>query len=453
MALELKKDFFDELTEVVQNRDSQKAIAMVKDMHPADIAEYFEEIDLDDSSFLFMLLDAETKADVLVELEDDEREKLLETIPSDVIGEQLIDKMESDDAADILGDLDDDIQEEILSHVKDLEQAGDIVDLLHYDEDSAGGLMAKELVAINENLTVKQALGEMRDQAELIDEIYYLYVVDDNNKFKGTVSLKSLLFGSTNQKIINLLEEDMVAVKTDDKAEDVAKIMEKYDLVAVPVVDSIGRLVGRITIDDVVDVIRESAEEDYQLMSGITDDVNFSDSVFKQTKSRIPWLLIGMLGGIFASFIIGLFDEEMAKYTSLALFLPLIAAMGGNAGVQSSAIVVQGLASGDLDIHSTWKKLFKEFRIGFCNGLICGTLIFAYNFFFSDNFALTISVSVALLAVIIFATVLGTFIPLLLNKMKIDPAIATGPFITTFNDIMGLIIYLLIAKQMFAIFA
>lgn len=452
MAVEIKKEFLDELTEVVKNRDSVRAAEMIQEMHPADIAEYFEEITLDDCTFIFMLLDAETKADVLVELEDDEREKLLETIPSDVIGEQLIDKMESDDAADILGDLDDDVQEEILSHVKDVDQAGDIVDLLSYDEDTAGGIMAKELVAINENLTVKQALGEMRDQAELIDEIYYLYVVDDNNIFKGTVSLKSLLFSSTNQKIVNLLEEDTVSVKTDDKAEEVAKIMEKYDLVAIPVVDSIGRLMGRITIDDVVDVIRENAEEDYQLSAGITNDVNFSDSVFKQTKSRIPWLLIGMLGGVLSSQIIGIFDEEMASYTSLAMFLPLIAAMGGNAGVQSSAIVVQGLASGDLDIHSTGKKLFKEFRIGTCNGLICGGLIFAYNFFFSDSFALTLSVSVALLSVIVFATVLGTFIPLLLKKMKVDPAIATGPFITTFNDIMGLIIYLLIAKQMFAIF-
>ena len=333
------------------------------------------------------------------------------------------------------------MQEEILSHVKDVDQVGDIVDLLSYDEDTAGGIMAKELVSINENLTVKQALGEMRDQAELIDEIYYLYVVDDNN-----------IFSSTNQKIINILEEDTVSVKTDDKAEEVAKIMEKYDLVAIPVVDSIGRLMGRITIDDVVDVIRENAEEDYQLSAGITKDVNFSDSVFKQTKSRIPWLLIGMLGGVLSSQIIGVFEEEMASYTSLAMFLPLIAAMGGNAGVQSSAIVVQGLASGDLDIHSTGKKLFKEFRIGACNGLICGGLIFAYNFFFSDSFALTLSVSVALLSVIVFATVLGTLIPLLLNKMKVDPAIATGPFITTFNDIMGLIIYLLIAKQMFAIF-
>ncbi|MBO7481843.1 MAG: magnesium transporter, partial [Bacteroidales bacterium] len=289
MAVELKKEFLDELTDVVKNRDSVKAAEMIQEMHPADIAEYFEEINLDDCTFIFMLLDAETKADVLVELEDDEREKLLETIPSDVIGEQLIDKMESDDAADILGDLDDDVQEEILSHVKDVDQAGDIVDLLSYDEDTAGGIMAKELVAINENLTVKQALGEMRDQAELIDEIYYLYVVDDNNIFKGTVSLKSLLFSSTNQKIVNILEEDTVSVKTDDKAEEVAKIMEKYDLVAIPVVDSIGRLMGRITIDDVVDVIRENAEEDYQLSAGITKDVNFSDSVFKQTKSRIPW--------------------------------------------------------------------------------------------------------------------------------------------------------------------
>lgn len=452
MAVELNKELFDSLMSCIASQDSNRALELIKDLHPADIAEIFEEIEVDDAKFLFMLLDSETAADVIVELEDEEREKLLEVIPSEFIARHLIGQMDSDDAADILGDLDDEKSDEILSHLTDLDQAGDIVDLLNYDEDTAGGLMAKELVAINENLTVKQALGELRDQADEIDEIYYLYVIDDNNKLKGTIKLKDLLFSSTNKKISNIVDPDVISVRTDTDEEEVARLMGKYDLVAVPVVDGIGRLVGRITIDDVVDVIREEAEEDYQLMSGITQDVDSSDSVIKQSRSRIPWLLIGMFGGICGSLILGYYEGDIAKYAVLALFLPLIAAMGGNAGVQSSAIVVQGLASGDVDLHSVSGKLFKEFKVGLLNGLVCSMIIFLYNLIFADNYALTITVSTALFAVIVFATVFGTFIPLLLNKLKIDPAIATGPFITTSNDIIGLFIYLMIARLVFGYF-
>jgi len=452
MALELNREFFDNLRSSIEQRDNEAALALVAEMHPADIAEFFEEIDIDDAKFLFLLLDHETAADVIVEIQDDEREKLLAILPNEIIAEHLIGQMDSDDAADILGDLDDERSDEIISQIKDLEQAGDIVDLLNYDEDTAGGLMAKELVKINENLTVKQALGEMRDQAEDIDEIYYLYVIDDNGVLKGTVKLKDLLFSSTNQKIMSISDPEITSVRTDTGAEEVAKIMEKYDLVAVPVVDGIGRLVGRITIDDVVDVIREEAEEDYQLMSGITEDVDFSDSVIRQSRSRIPWLLIGMVGGIAGSLILGLYEEDIERYAVLALFLPLIVATGGNAGVQSSAIVVQGLASGDIDLHSMSRKLFKEFKVGLVNGIVCSTLIFLYNLIFSDSFALTVTVSAALFAVVVFATVFGTFIPLFLNKIKIDPAIATGPFITTSNDVIGIFIYLLIARGLFAFF-
>jgi magnesium transporter len=452
MAVELNKELFDSLKSCIDLQDSNGALKLMEDLHPADIAEMLEELDVEDAKFIILLFDSETAADVIVELEDEEREKLLEVIPSEFIAKHLIGQMDSDDAADILGDLDDEKSDEILSHIKDLDQAGDIVDLLNYDEDTAGGLMAKELVAINENLTVKQALGELRDQAEDIDEIYYLYVIDDNRKLKGTIKLKDLLFSSTNQKISNILSSDVISVKTDTDGEEVAQIMEKYDLVALPVVDGIGRLVGRITIDDVVDVIREEAEEDYQLMSGITQDVDFSDNVIRQSRSRIPWLLIGMFGGICGSLILGYYQDDIARYAVLALFLPLIAAMGGNAGVQSSAIVVQGLASGNIDLHSTSRKLFKEFKVGLLNGLVCSSIIFIYNLIFSNNFALTITVSIALLSVIVFATVFGTFIPLILNKFKIDPAIATGPFITTSNDIIGLFIYLLLARIIFGYF-
>ncbi len=452
MSFELNREFLERLQGSIDAKDSEQSVFLLKEFHPADIAELFEEISVEDAKFLFLLLDSEIAADVLVELEEEEKEKLLDIIPDEIIADQLIDKMDSDDAADILGAIGDVRSEAILSRIKDLEQAGDIVDLLNYDEDTAGGLMAKELVAINENLTVKQALGEMRDQAEGIDEIYYLYVIDDNDILKGTIALKDLLFSSTNKQIGNIYTPDVISVKTDTDEEDVARIMEKYDLVAVPVVDGIGRLVGRITIDDVVDVIRDEAEEDYQLLSGITEDVDFSDSVLRQSRSRIPWLLIGIVGGIGSSLILGIYEDDIAKYAVLALFLPLIVATGGNAGVQSSAIVVQGLASGDVDLQSISRKLFKEFKVGLINGFVCGAVIFLYNLIFSDNFALTLTVSLSILAVVIFATVFGTMIPLLLNRFKIDPAIATGPFITTSNDIIGIFIYLMIARGIFGYF-
>ena len=449
MRFELTREYLDNLRHVIDIKDNKQALEILKELHPADIAEIYDELSMDESQYLFLLLDPDTASDVLVELEDDDRERFLDAIPPKTIASQFIEEMDSDDAADVIADLSEEKQTEVLSFIKDHEQAGDIVDLMNYDEDSAGGLMAKELVAINENLTVKQALGEMRDQAEDIDEIYYLYVIDDNQKLKGTVSLKNLLFSSTNTKISNLCEPDILSVGTATQSEEVAQIMEKYDLVALPVVDSLMRLVGRITIDDVVDVIREEAEQDYQLLSGITEDVDAGDHVGRQVRARIPWLLIGLLGGILGALIIGNFEGDLAKYTGLALFLPLIAAMGGNAGVQSSAIVVQGLASGDLDLSKTGKKIMKELLVGAINGLICSILIFTYNYFFSDSYALTLSVSIALFVVIIFATTFGAFIPLILNKYKIDPALATGPFITTANDIIGLFIYLMIARAIF----
>lgn len=452
MASENIKEIFDNLKICINDRDSEQAARLMEGLHSVEISEFFEEINIEDAKYLFLLLNHETAADVIIEIEEEERKKLLSVLPSEVIAEHLIGLMDSDDAADILGVLDDEKSDEILSYIKDLERAGNIVDLLNYDQDTAGGLMAKELVAINENLTVKQALGELRDQSEDIEEIYYLYVIDDKRKLKGAIKLKDLLFSSTNQKISSILTPNIISVKTDTDGEEVAQIMEKYDLIALPVVDGIGRLVGRITIDDVVDVIREEAEEDYQLMSGITQDVDFSDNVIRQSRSRIPWLLIGMFGGICGSLILGYYQDDIAKYAVLALFLPLIAAMGGNAGVQSSAIVVQGLASGDIDLQSISRKLFKEFKVGLLNGMVCSSIIFLYNLIFADNFALTITVSLALLSVILFATVFGTFIPLILNKMKIDPAIATGPFITTSNDIIGLFVYLLIARLVFGFF-
>jgi magnesium transporter len=323
---------------------------------------------------------------------------------------------------------------------------------LNYDENSAGGLMAKELITVNENWSITTCLKEMRKQAEDVDAVYYVYVIDDNKVLKGTLSLKKLLLTPINTKIKNIINEDVIAVKADTPSEEVAHIMNKYDLVALPVVDALNRLIGRITIDDVVDVIREEAERDYQLVSGITKDVESTDSAWILTRARIPWLFIGLFGGILAALVMGNYEVELGLFPQMAFFIPLIAAMGGNVGVQSSSIIVQALASNSMGFESIGRKLFKELGVATLNGIVLSVVIFGYNFIFSDSFALTITVSTALFTVIIFASMFGTFVPLILEKFKIDPALATGPFITTVNDIMGLFIYLMIGKMFFNVF-
>ena len=452
MQFELTKEYIDQPQAHIEAKNEVAVHEMVKDLHPADIAEIYDELDIEQAKFIQVMLDGEKAADVIIELEEEDRERFLEALPSEVIAKQLIDKMDSDDAADLISELSEQKQEEVISHIEDLEQAGDIVDLLNYDEDTAGGLMAKELITVNENWNIMTCLKEMRKQAENIDEVYYVYVVDDNNVLKGTLSLKRLLLTQTNRKISNIINTDVISVKTDTPSEEVANIMDKYDLVALPVVDALNRLVGRITIDDVVDVIREEAERDYQLMSGITQDVESTDSAWVLTRARIPWLFIGLFGGIIGALVIGNYETDLGIYPQMAFFIPLIAAMGGNVGVQSSSIIVQALANNSMGFESIGRKLFKELGVAAINGIILSTVIFAYNFFFSESFALTVTVSTALFSVIIFASMFGTFVPMFLNRMKIDPALATGPFITTVNDIMGLFIYLMIGRAFFALF-
>ena len=446
---ELSKEFLAKLRELLDNKKDDSIKRILNDLHAADIAEILNELNATEAKSIYLYLDPETAADTLSELEDDVRDRLLKILPSEVIAEKFIKNLESDDAADIIGDLPEDKKAEVLSNIEDIEQADDIIDLLNYDEDTAGGLMAKELIAINENLTVRRCIVELRAQAEDVKEIYYVYVVDNDNKLKGTLSLKKLLLASANEVISHICNNEVISAKTSEESDDVALMMKKYNLVALPVVDDIGRLTGRITIDDIVDVITEEAEKDYQMISGLTEDVESGDSVIKLTKARLPWLLIGLIGGILGAGIIGYFEGDIIKYAGLALFLPLIAAMGGNAGVQSSSIVVQSLAANNTDLDSISTKLIKEFGVALINAIILSALIMAYTYFFNDSLQLTLSVSIALFSVIIFASIFGTFVPLILDKLKIDPALATGPFITTVNDIMGLLIYLSIARVIF----
>ncbi len=451
MPFELTRDFISNLRELIEQNDGKSVVNLVSNLHPADIAEIFDELNIEEAKFVYLHLDGEKRADVLIELEDDTRERFLKALSGEEIATQFIKEMDSDDAADVIGELPEQKQEEILQHIEDVEQAGEIVDLLSYDEDTAGGLMAKELIKVNINWYIPTCIREMRKQAADVDEVYYVYVVDDDDLLQGLLSLKKLLLARNNARIRDLYTADIISVRTDTHREEVANIMEKYDLVALPVVDSINRLMGRITIDDVVDVIREEAEKDYQMASGIAEDVEPSDNALLLTRARIPWLFIGLVGGIVAAIVLSQYEEDLGMYPEMVFFIPLIAAMGGNVGVQSSAIIVQGIAANTIGIESTGRKLFKELTVAMINGTALSALMLGYNLIRQESLALTATVSISLFSVILFASLFGTFIPLILDRYKIDPALATGPFITTVNDIVGLAIYLMMGRLLYGV--
>jgi magnesium transporter len=378
----------------------------------------------------------------MLELDEDVQEQILSNLTSREIAEELIENIDSDDAADVLSGLSEEKQEEVIALLEDTEQANDIKDLLTYDEGTAGALMAVEMVKVQAQWTVAQAIREMRKQAEDLDNIYTIYVVNDQDQLLGTLSMKTLIFASASMRttIKELYKESKVRfVNYDTPAEEVSRVMQKYDLVVIPVLDDDERLIGRITIDDIVDVMQEEADRDYQLASGISEDVESSDSVWTLTRARLPWLLIGMIGGMSSAYIIGVFD--ITQNPAMAIFMPLIAATGGNVGVQSAALVVKALANQSALDETVWQKLVKEFGVGLLNATVCSLILFAASQLFHFELMLSLTASIALFSVIIFASLSGTFIPLMLNKVKIDPALATGPFITTANDILGLIIY------------
>ena len=380
---------------------------------------------------------------MLVELDEDDRKKLLDGMEPEQIGE-FIDLLDTDDAVDLIQELDKEEREEVIQHIDDVEQAGDIVDLLQYDEDTAGGLMATEMIVVNENLSMPDCLREMRRQAEDLSDIYNVYVVDDDNRLQGVLPLQKMITHPSVSKIKHVMETDPVSVRTDTPIDEVALDFEKYNLVAVPVVDSIGRLMGQITVDDVMDEVREQSERDFQLASGISSDVDASDSVFAQTKARIPWLLIGIIGGIVNSLILGGFEAQIAAITALAIFIPLIGGTGGNVGVQASAIVVQGLANGRLDIKNSAAQLGREVLVALMNAVVISGVVFIYIFITQPpnvKYTVALSVACSLFAVVIFATVFGTLVPLTLERLNINPALATGPFIQITNDVVGLLIY------------
>ncbi len=449
MEFKISKELIAQLEELIRSNDSAAVEALLADMHQADIAEILDELNIDEATYIFKVLESEKTAEILLEMEDDLREKILKRLSPKEIAEEL-DELETNDAADIIAELSQEKKEEVIQELEDVEHAKDIVDLLRYKENTAGGLMHKELVKVNENWTVLHCVKEMRSQAEHVSRVHSIYVVDDEDRLKGRLSLKDLLVTSTKKPISDVYIPKLNSVNVDTEDVEVARIMQKYDLEAIPVTDEMGRLVGRITIDDIVDVIKDEADKDYQLAAGITQDVEAGDTVFEMIKARLPWLLIGMFIELVASLVLKENETSAQQYSTLIIFVPLLSATAGNIGVQASAIVVQGLANGSLTAFSR-NYLTKELSVAMISGTIISSFLFLYHSFMYEQYLVGLAISISMFVVILFAATLGTVVPLVLNKNKIDPAIATGPFITTTNDVFGIMIYFWIAKMILGI--
>lgn len=449
MRFELTKDLLDEVREMIAQNNSTFIDQKIIHLHPADIAEIVDELDNEEAKYVFAHLDNDLQGDVLMELDDEVRYQFVESFDTGQLAKQL-ENLDSDDAVDILGELEVDRQLEVIAEMES-DNAEQLVKLLNYDENTAGGLMQTEFIRAKLDWPVNRCVIELRRQAEEVEKVYTIYVVDEYDRLVGFLSLKSLLFAKAKTLIRDIYQDkNMVYVTTNVEAEEVGRIMDKYDLVSIPVLNLQKKLVGRITIDDIVDVIREEADKDFQMASGISENVEASASIWKMSRSRLPWLLIGMLGGILGAQVIGNFESQIGKIPALAFFIPLVAAMGGNVGVQSSAIVVQSIANGTDQFSSILSKVRKEAGLGLLNGVICGSVIFVVTWLL-QNMTLGLSVSIALFIVIVFAAIFGTLIPLVLHKYKIDPAVATGPFITTLNDVVGLFIYFMVGMFIFGL--
>lgn len=445
MQFQLSDELIQKIEVLIQQKNDKELNLTLEDVHPADIAEIISELDLDEATYIIKLLDSVKTAEALMELEEGVRERILENLSAKEIAEEL-EEMDTDDAADIISELSEERQQKVIAQIIDEEHADNIVELLRYDEDSAGGLMAKELVKVNENWSVTGCMAEMRAQAENVTRVHSIYVVDGKNKLKGRLSLKDLITAPSDAHIQDIYIPKVDFVNVHTPGEEVAQIMQKYDLEAIPVVDEMNRLVGRITIDDIVDFIKDEAEKDYQMAAGISEDVEADDSIWRLTRARLPWLILALFGGFISVTVLGTFEGAMQEHAALFFFVPLIAAMAGNVGVQSSAIILQGLANNSLR-GSLLKRLLKEIALSLFNGVVLaiilavgGTFLLGFDWLFG------ITIGISLISVIVIASLIGTFVPIILDKQGIDPAMATGPFITTSNDICGILIYFSIAK-------
>ena len=445
-TFELSKEIIQEISQLISSKKNKEIKKIVDGIHYADLAEIINELDFDQRIYLIKLIDSDKTSDVLTEVDEDVREKILDALSvKEIAGE--IKELDSDDAVDILSDLPDEKQERVISFIKDESKTENIRELLNYEEDTAGGLMAKELISVNENWSVLKCLREIRRQAKDITRVHSIYVLNRKKVLIGRLSLKDLITSPSKSKIQEIYIPKVDYVHVNDSADEVAKLMSKYDLEAIPVVNNNIELLGRITIDDIVDYIKDEAEEDYRLAAGISEDVEADDSIFDLTKARLPWLILGLFGGLGSVFILESFESIMGskELRSLFFYTPLIAAMAGNVGVQSSAIVVQGLAN-DVIKGSLISRLVKEIGLTIINGLILSLILILFGMVINQSLEMSIAISSSMVLVMIVAALIGTSVPIILDKFGIDPAIATGPFITTGNDVVGILLFFYVAK-------
>ena len=448
MEFSLSKEFLERFQQALDEREDSFIKSSLEGVNAADITALLYEFDAEECKYVFDLLPVEIDAAILNDLDEDQRERFIKEF-SPVELARFIECLDSDDGADILYQMPLKRREEVIRSIDNDEKAGHILDLLRYDEDVAGGLMAKELIKANENWTVQQCIEEIRKQAENVQKIYSVYVIDDNGKFLGRVSLKKIVLSDDKVKIRDLYDTDIISVETAMDEVEVATIMEKYDLEAVPVVNARGKLVGRITIDDIVDVIKELAEEERQIMAGISADVEEDDTIWKLSKARLPWLVIGMAGGLVGAQFMGLFKGDIAIIPALAFFIPLITATGGNVGIQSSSIVVQSLANPNVFAERLWKRMLKVLFVAVVNGVSLALMVFGAVMLVNRDQSLALTVSSALFSVVLLASFMGTITPIVLDKFGINPALASGPFITTTNDLLGLAVYFSVAHLLY----
>lgn len=447
---ELSVEFLEEVREAVEKKDAEKVRSIMDELYPADITSVLYEMDSDECKYIFDILDKEVDAQILSYIDEDTRTKFLRNFESKEIAEML-EHVDSDDAADILNEQPLRMREEVIGFIENKEKAHNILDLLRYEEDTAGSLMAKEFVMANINWNVKHCIDEIRNQTVNLEKLYTVYVIDENEALVGRVSLKKIILGTDYTKISEIYEDDVMYVETWMSSEEVADIMQRYDLDSIPVVNVQKKLVGMVTIDDVVDIIKARQELDRQAMAGITEDIEEDDSVWMLTRARLPWLLIGMVGGLTGASLIGMFEKNLVLIPAMAFFIPLITATGGNVGVQSSSIVVQSLANRTFFAQNIAYRLLKVLLVGLINGLVLSGIVFGANLFLGQPVQLALVVSIALLSVVLLASVMGTITPLVLDHYHINPAVASGPFITTTNDLLGLAVYFSVASLLYSI--
>jgi|TARA_B100000965_G_scaffold392158_1_gene401354 magnesium transporter len=445
VTFELSKEYLDLMLQAIERKDDAFIRDTMEGVNPADISALLDEVESEEARYVLDVLNNAVGAEVIEELEEDTRKEFLEELQPHEIAQYIV-EMESDDAVDIINDLPVKTREEVIAAIDDPESAAYIQELMRYDEDCAGGLMAKEMIVANINWTVIQTIDEIRRQAENVEKIYSVYVVDDKGKLQGKVSVKKIILSKDKTFIKDIYDSDIIHVETYMDEEEVAAIMRKYDLDAVPVVNLQGRLVGRITIDDIVDVITEQAEEERQLMSGISGDIEEDDTIWAISKARLPWLLIGLLGGTLGAWAIGFFEGDLEKNAALAFFIPLVMATGGNVGIQSSTLIVQSLANKSAFEDTFSKRIARMFLVAILTGIVLALISFLIVFLWKDDQTLGSVVAISLVCVVMLASFMGTTTPLVLDKLGVNPALASGPFITTTNDILGIIVYLAIAN-------